>query len=318
VTFFRRALLAVLVAGMVGAAVVPIQAATPVARAVVAPRISSLRLGCQPDAGAIEPDGTLNHVILNDTNLTGPFFRDFVSPIPGVTALGSTIYLMLPTQTWYFRTFTVRGGALTLETTSYPNVNPGAVRHVTRRISAGWGPFAKIVDASDRFPQYTKGGYLYGLIKTGVLARYKVTEATFGAPTVRLNGSRPGFGNFRSLALAYRYRPGSALAADVLIGTTSVGGLDLVTIPVAGVFAPRVTQLRPSGWTFDDLVMGGCNNNNYWLIGVRSNVDRANLYRVDTIAGRSSVIRTYGVIAAPWTPAHSSGIWEPGLYPIRG
>jgi hypothetical protein len=303
---------------MVGAAAIPIPAATPLARALVAPRaISSLRLGCHPDTGAIEPDGTLNHVILNDTNLTGRVFRDFVSTIPGVTALGSTVYLMLPNQTWYFRTFTVRGGALTFETTSYPNFNPAAVRHVTRRISGGWGRFAKIVDASDRFPQYTKGGYLYGLLKAGGLARYKVTEATFGAPTVRLNGYRPGYGNFRSLALAYRYRPGSARAADVLIGTTSVGGLYLVTIPVAGAFAPRVTKLRASGWTFDDLVVGGCNNK-YSLIGVRSNVDRANLYRVDTIAGKSSVIRSYGVIAAPWTPAHSSGIWEHGQYPIRG
>jgi hypothetical protein len=222
---------------------------------MLAASVNGTQLGCQPDVGAIEPDGSLNHVILNNSNLTGPFYRDYVATIPGVTALGATSYAVDSNQTWFFRTFTVRGGVLKLETTRYPNSNPGAVRHVSRAIGGGWGPMTKIVDASDRFPQFTKGGYLYALnAKAGTLARYSVTEATFGAPTLRLNGYRTGYGSFRSLALAYRYRSG-----------------------------------YPGAY----------------------------LHRLDTISGTSSVIRSYGAIGAPWTPAHSSGIWDHGTYPTR-
>jgi len=326
-TVIRRAAVAVLVAGMAATAAFPAQAKTPPAVAVAAPSsagtlassaVSSVRYGCQPAVGAIEPAGGLNHVILNNAKLTGPFFRDYLSTIQGVTALGATAYEVIGSkQTWYFRAFTVRGGALRLETASYPNSNPAAVRRVSRSIGGGWGPIAKIVDASDRFPQYTKGGYLYALnAKSGTLARYKVTEATFGAPTVRLERRRSGYGKFRSLALAYRFRQGYAAAADVLIGTTSGGGLYLITIPVGGTFRPRLTRLRASTWTFDDLVVGTCNNH-YSLIAVRGKLDRAYLYRLDTIAGTSSVIRSYGAIAGPWTSAHSSGIWSHGTYPSR-
>ena len=320
-----RCALAVLVAGIAATAAVPAQAAAPELRAVAAPpsvgtlaaSVRGVQLGCQPDAGAIEPDGSLNHVILNDSNLTGSFYRDYVATIPGVTALGATSYEVDSNLTWFFRTFTVRGGALTLETTRYPNSNPGAVRRVSRTIGGGWGPMTQIVDASDRFPQFTKGGYLYGLnAKAGTLARYGVTEATFGAPTLRLNGYRTGYSGFRSLALAYRYRNGYPGAADVLIGATSAGRLYLITVPVAGTFTPRLTLLRASTWTFDDLVVGGCDNH-YSLIGVRSGIDKAYLYRLDTISGTSSVIRSYGAIGAPWTPAHSSGIWDHGTYPTR-
>lgn len=322
--FIRPAALAVLVAGIAATTAVPTQAATAQTRAVAvtsstatlaASGVSGSQFGCQPQAGAIEPDGSLNHVILNDANLKGPFFRDYVSTLQGVTALGPTTYEFVG-STNYFRTFTMRGGALTLETTSYPNF--GAFRHVSRSIAGNFGAVAKIVDASDRFPAYSKGGYLYTLnVKYGTLIRYKVTEATFGAPTVSGAGTHSTFGNFRSLALAYRYRAGYAGAADVLIGTTSGGGLYLITIPVAAAFSPRVTQLRSSTWKFDDLVVGTCNNNNYSLIAVRSDVDQAFLYRLDTIAGTSSLIRSYGAIAAPWTPAHSSGFWGHGVYPSR-
>ncbi len=317
-----RSAVAVLVAGIAAAAAVPAQAAAPQASAAAAPAsigtlaasVKGVQFGCQPDVGAIEPDGSLNHVILNDSNLTGPFYRDYVATIPGVTALGSTTFEFV-NQVNNLRTFTVRGGALTFETTSYPNF--GTFRHVSRSIGGGWGSVAKIVDASDRFPQYTKGGYLYGLnVKAGTLARYKVTEATFGAPVLRLDGYRTGYSGFRSLALAYRYRAGYAGAADVLVGTTSAGRLYLITIPVAGTFTPRLTLLRASTWTFDDLVVGGCDTH-YSLIGVRSGIDKAYLYRLDTIAGTSSVIRSYGAIGAPWTPAHSSGIWDHGMYPRR-
>jgi hypothetical protein len=323
----RPSALAVLVAAIAATMAVPVQAATPQVRAVAASSsartvaasaLTVQQYGCSPNVGAIEPGGTLNHVILNSSKLTGPFFRDYLSTLPGVTALGSTSYEMVDSnKTWYFRTFTVRGGALKFETKIYPNSNPAAARWTSRSIARGWGSVVKIVDASERGLKYTKGGYLYGLnVKAGTLARYKVTEATFGAPTVRFNAARIGFGNFRSLALAYRYREGYAGAADVLIGTTTWGGLYLITIPVAGAFSPRFTQLRPSAWKFDDLVVGTCNNK-LSLIAVRSDVDRAFLYRLDTIAGRSSVIRSYGALAAPWTPAHSSGIWAQGVYPKR-
>jgi hypothetical protein len=102
--------------------------------------VSGPQCGCQPDVGAIEPDGTLNHVILNDAKLNGPFVRDDISALPGVTALGSTSYEMIVSNsTWYFRTFTVRGGPLTFETTSYPNFNPGAVRRTTRSVGTARG-----------------------------------------------------------------------------------------------------------------------------------------------------------------------------------
>jgi hypothetical protein len=325
-TAIGRAALAVLVAGITATTAVSAQAVTSqAARDVVAApsnvgiaavsAISGNQLGCMPpESGAIEPDGSLNYVFLNGTNLTGPFSRDYVSTLLGVTALGPTTYEFVG-STNYFRTFTMRGGALALETTSYPNF--GAFRHVSRSIPGNFGAVAKIVDASDRATVYSKGGYLYTLnIKNGSLIRYKVTEATFGAPTVSWAGSRTGYSNFRSLALAYRYRDGSAGAADVLIGTTVEGRLTLITIPVAGAFTPRLTQLRASTWTFDDLVVNGCSNNtNYTLIAIRSGTDNAFLYRLDNLALPSRVIRSYGAIAAPWTPAHSSGYWSQGTYP---
>ena len=59
------------------------------------------------------------------------------------------------------------------------------------------------------------------------------------------------------------------------------------------------------------MVVGTCNNH-FSLIAVRSNLDQAFLYRLDTIAGKSSVIRSCGALASPWTPAHSSGFWSQG------
>jgi hypothetical protein len=325
-TVIGRAAFAVLVAGITATAAVSAQAVSAQAARAVAAAPSSVgtvavsasssnQLGClPPEAGAIEPDGNLNHVFLNGANLTGPFYRDYVSTLQSVTALGPTTYEFVG-STNYFRTFTMRGGALTFDTTSYPNF--GAFRHVSRSIAGNFGAVAKIVDASDRFPAYSKGGYLYTLnVKYGTLIRYKVTEATFGAPSVSWAGSRTGYSSFRSLALAYRYRDGYAGAADVLIGTTFEGRLTLITIPVAGAFTPQLTQIRASTWTFDDLVVSGCSNNtNYALIAIRSGTDRAYLYRLDNLAVPSRVIRSYGAIAAPWTPAHSSGFWGHGAYP---
>ena len=85
-------------------------AASSSAGTLAASAVTSLQYGCVPKVGAIEPDGTLNQLILGYSKLNGPFFRDYLSTLPGVTALGSTSYEELDSnKTWYFRTFTVRG-----------------------------------------------------------------------------------------------------------------------------------------------------------------------------------------------------------------
>jgi hypothetical protein len=86
---------------------------------------------------------------------------------------------------------------------------------------------------------------------------------------------------------------------------------------VTGAFAPKLTLLRASTWVFDDLVVGTCNGRQYSLLAVRRATNTAYLYRLDTIAGTSSVIRGYGALASPWGFTHTSGLWLGGLYPSR-
>jgi len=110
--------------------------------------------------------------------------------------------------------------------------------------------------------------------------------------------------------------PGSPGAADVIIATTSTGQLYLITIPVTAAFAPRWTLLRASTCAFDDLIASDCQGH-YALIAVRRSTQRAYLYRLDTIAGTSSVIRSDGASAGTWASVRSSGRWNSGSYPTR-
>lgn len=290
----------------------------PVGGAPSAAAVSLPQFGCFPAAGTVEPSGVFNDVVFNSASVTGPVLRDPISALGVTTALGSTVYV--PTSGMNtFRTFAVRGGYLRLETTRYSNTNPAARTVTSRVLGRGWGIMTKIVDASDRASAYTKNGYLYAVAPaTGTLARYRISEATFGSPTVVSAGVRTGYGSIRSLALAYRYREGSSGAADVLIATTSAGRLELIVVPIGAAFAPSVSVLRTSTWLFDDLFVNQCNTNGrYSLVGVRRSTQRAYLYRLDSIAGTSSVIRSYGQISGAWSSVRSSALWGVGSYPTR-
>lgn len=303
-------------AGVVLAAAIGVSAATP-GHITAASATTLSQMGCFPEAGTVEADGTFNHVVFNDQNVIGPVYRDYISTLGPVTALGSTTLEYVGANT--FRTFAVHAGYLRLDTTRYSNSNPAARTFTSRAVGTRWGNVTKIVDASDRQSAYTKNGYLYGLSpQYGILGRYKVTEPTFGAPSVANAGYRTGYGAFRTLALAYKYREGTSSAADVLIGTTATGQLDLITVPITGTFSPRVTVLRSSTWTFDDLFVNGCNTNGQFsLVAVRHSTQRAYLYKITSISSSSVAMSAYGAISGAWPSVHSSAFWYSGAYPVR-
>lgn len=306
------------VSGLTAAASLVVVALAPVqsAGAAVVPVIDHRQYGCTPDAATVEPGGALNQVVHDSADIAATPWRDFISDVGAVSVLSSTAYSY--TGEHIFRTIVVRDGYLRLQTTRHPNGNPAARTHSSKVLGHGWGSVTKIVDASDRL-EATKRGYLYALApKNGTLARYRVTESTFGSPLVVSAGSRTGYGAFRSLALAYRYRVGTSSAVDVLVGTTSAGRLALIRIPVTSTFAPSVSTMRASTWTFDDLIVSGCNSEDrFALVAVRKSTQRAYLYRIDSFAGTSSVIRSYGAVRGSWASTRSSGFWFHDSYPSR-
>ncbi|CAN7507038.1 hypothetical protein [Knoellia sp. LjRoot47] len=104
-------------------------------------------------------------------------------------------------------------------------------------------------------------------------------------------------------------RAALAAAADVLYATTSAGALYQVTIPTTAAFAPRLTLVRAATWTFDQLASVPCGSR-FALMGLRTAKDHGAIYRVDSFAGTSSVIRGAGSLGPTWTSAHTTGAWD--------
>ena len=274
--------------------------------------------GCQPAFGAISATGGLGRymALANDVTATPAAFA--ITTHTGVTAMSSTAHTSFASGYRYFRTLGVKGGALSHLMTSYPDSNTSQRTTTVRTYGAGWGAFTRLVDASDRATAVTKSGYLYALNPTtGTLARYSVAEGrSFGDLTVRSAGTSAGWTSFRGLTLQYRYRAGSTGAADVLYATTSRGALYQVTVPNTASFAPKLTLVRSSSWTFDQLATVGCGSRSA-LLGIRTGPHQAVLYRVDSYAGTSSVIRGFGQLGSTWAAAHTAGAWDSRLGPAR-
>ena len=274
--------------------------------------------GCQPAFGAISAAGGLGRymALANDVTSTPASFG--IATHAGVTTMSSTTHTSFANGHQYFRTLGVKGGALSHLMTSYPSSNPSERTTTVRTYGAGWGSFTRLVDASDRATAVTKSGYLYALNPTaGTLARYAVAEGrSFGDLRVRSAGTSAGWASFRGLALQYRYRAAATGAADVLYATTSRGALYQVTVPNTATFAPRLTLVRPSTWTFDQLATVACGSRSA-LLGIRTGADQAFLYRVDSYAGASSVIRGFGQLGSTWAAAHTAGAWASLLGPAR-
>ncbi|GAA4109372.1 hypothetical protein GCM10022415_02500 [Knoellia locipacati] len=274
--------------------------------------------GCQPAFGAISATGGLGRYMALANNVTATPAAFAIATHTGVTTMSSTTHTSFASGYQYFRTLGVKGGALSHLMTSYPNSNTSQRTTTVRTYGSGWGGFTRLVDASDRATAVTKSGYLYALNPTtGTLARYSVVEGrSFGDLTVRSAGTSAGWTSFRGLTLQYRYRAGSTGAADVLYATTSRGALYQVTAPNTATFAPKLTLVRSSSWTFDQLATVGCGSRSA-LLGIRTGADQAFLYRVDSYAGTSSVIRGFGQLGSTWAAAHTAGAWDSLLGPAR-
>ena len=276
--------------------------------------------GCQPTFATLDPGGSLDQRIAVHENVTTTPWADRIAEHSGVSTMSSVSATFLESSDrWYFRSLMVKNGSLTHAMTTYPNGNPEVRSTTLRQYGRGWSPLTRLVDATDRGTAVTKNGYVYGLNPTaGTLARYRVVEGrSFGDLTVTSAGSAAGYGGFRGLTLAYRYRAGYAGAADVLLATTRAGALYQITIPNTAAYAPRLTLVRASGWTFDQLAVVQCDGSAA-LLGVRTATDEAYLYRVDSFAGTSSVIRGYGRFGpAPWTATHTAGSWYGMMGPSR-
>ncbi|GAA4109365.1 hypothetical protein GCM10022415_02490 [Knoellia locipacati] len=268
--------------------------------------------GCQPTFATLDPAGSLDERIAVHENVTATPWTDGVAHHSGVSTMSSMSSTHLESSDrWYFRSLMVRNGSLTHAMTSYPNGNPELRSTTLRQYGRGWAPVTRLVDATDRGTAVTKNGYLYALNPTaGTLARYRVVEGrSFGDLTVTSAGSAAGYGGFRGLTLAYRLRAGYAGVADVLLATTRAGALYQITISNTAAYAPKLTLLRASSWTFDQLAVVQCDSSAA-LLGVRTATDEASLYRVDSFAGTSSVIRGYGRFGtAPWTATSTVGSW---------
>ncbi len=317
-----RTLLTTSVAVVLAMAGAATAAASGPVRSTATVGVSSAAFGCTPGFSQIASlDAVLTHQgkTLNYDNLLGvPPEEGTIGPRQGVTALGSTVRTLLPSpMTSSVRNFVVAGGSLQMDLTTFVEQYPPIknVKHTTRTVwNGGWGAVTRLVDASDNGDD-TKNGYLYALIPfTGQLARYRVTESTLGAPTVRWAGVATGYSTYRGLALASRSDVGMSTQADVLLATTTKGQLVKITIPATTAFTPQARVVRAATWTFDQLVLDRCSNGRAAMIAVNSQTDRASLYRVDSLAGATS-IRGFGTIGVAWSAPLSAGFWDYGRYP---
>lgn len=303
-----------------GSAATPAVAAQP--RSVVA--AGSLPLGCQPLASAVMPTGQLVEMITDhDRPLRAPYPEDIyrsIAPAGTVTTLASTSTqwdtVNYPPVYLYSRQFFVRSGALYFGTTTYNTVKQ-TKSFTSRQVGTSWAPFHHLADSSDSWTGNRKAGSLYGVnSRTGTLNRYRVTEKTWGKPSLTHTGSKTGFGGIRSLTLAYQYRPWASDGQDALLATTSKGALLLITIPRSGTFAPRTTVLRSSTWYFDDLAVSNCGSG-WALLAVKKGVKQAHLYYIPAYNGSRTRFTYIGRIGTTWSASRTAGFWSDAEVPLR-
>lgn len=290
-----------------------------VAAAPIASAGSAVPNPCGANFATLSPSGSLDTQITRTENVNATPWVDHIALHSGISTMSSVSHTYLQNSgRHYFRNLVVKGGILTHAMTSYPNDDPARRTTSMRAYGPGWGPMTRLVDASDQGTVVTKKGYLYALNPTaGTLSRYSVVEGrNFGDLTFRSAGSAAGYKNFRGLTLLHRYRAGYAGAADVLYATTTGGALYQITIPNTSAYAPKLSLVRASSWTFDQLAAVQCDSTQL-VLGVRTGADRAYIYRVNSYAGTSSAITGYGQVGSSWIAAHTTGYWESGFAPSR-
>ncbi|GAA4725396.1 hypothetical protein GCM10025782_24390 [Pedococcus ginsenosidimutans] len=272
--------------------------------------------GCRLEASTIEPDADLTQQVFDSSDYGKAPYQERlytapaqVSAMAGVSAQWDAVYY--PSRYLYYRQFAVRTDRLVFGTTHYNTVKQTKA-YTEKKFGTGWGSVTKMVDASDRNPELTKSGYLYAVSgRTGNLARYKVSEKTWGSPSVAAAGAKAGFGGVTAMTLAYQYRAwDDATAVDALLMTTKKGALYLVTMKRSGAFAPRLTLLRGSTWSFDGLALNNCGPRSWILLATNSSSDVARVYEVFPYRGTSTTINQLGKVPGAWDARFTASYWE--------
>jgi len=299
-------------AGSSAAAPAHVPASAPATTAAVSPSSP----GCLLEATTIEPDANLTQQVFDSTDYSKAPYAERIYTAPAqVTAMAGASSqwdgTYSPPRYLYTRQFAIRTDRLVFGTTHYNTVKQTKA-YTEKKFGTGWGAVTKMVDASDRNPESTKSGYLYAVSgRTGNLARYKVSEKTWGSPTVAAAGAKAGFGAVTAMTLAYQYRPwDDATAVDALLMTTRKGALYLVTMKRGGAFAPRLTLLRGSTWTFDGLALNSCGRNTWVLLATNSSTDVARVYEVFGYRGTSTTIKQLSKVPGAWDAKLTASYWE--------
>ena len=282
--------------------------------------------GCLLEATTIEPDGNLTQQVFDSSDYGKAPYPERIYTAPAqVTAMaGASAHwddAYYPPRYLYTRQFAVRTDRLVFGTTHYNTVKQTKA-YTEKKFGTGWGAVTKMVDASDPSTGlgHPKDGYLYAVSgRTGNLARYKVSEKTWGSPTVAAAGAKAGFGAVTAMTLAYQYRAwDDATAVDALLVTTRKGALYLVTMRRSGAFAPKLTLLRGSTWTFDGLALNNCGRNTWILLATNSSTDVARVYEVFGYRGTSTTIKQLSKVPGAWDAKLTASYWEsdiPSLEP---
>lgn len=305
---------AVALVGLAAATVVPAATGSAPASAAVAASVPSAP-GCAPRATTLHGGTTVSEQVFSPFDVSAAPYAVHLTTLPGaVTAMaGASSQLdeaTYPPRHRYTRQFTVRDGELRFGTTTLDR-NEQTRTHVEKSLGGGWAAATRLADASDREVERTKSGYLYAVSsRTGNLARFKVTEQTWGSPTVTPAGSAKGFGAVRAMTLAYQYKVWDPSGQDALLMTTERGALYLVTMGRGKAFVPRLTLLRGATWTFDGLALNNCGPDSWILVAADSARDEARVYEVFRYRGEQTRIKALGRVSGSWTAERTAAYWE--------
>jgi hypothetical protein len=274
---------------------------------------------CRFDATTIEPDGNLTQQMFTGGDYAKAPYPERIYTAPaqvtamaGASAQWDGVYY--PPRYLYYRQFAVRTDRLVFGTTHY-NTAKQTKAYTEKKFGTGWGAVTKMVDASDSNSVPTKSGYLYAVSgRTGNLARYQVSEKTWGSPTVAAAGAKSGFGAVTAMTLAFQYKDwDSAQAVDGVLMTTNRGRLYLVTMKRSGAFAPHLVLLRDSTWNFDGLALDNCGHDTWVLLATNSRTDTAMVYEVFGYRGTSTRIDRLARVPGAWDSLFTASFWESGI-----
>ncbi len=228
---------------------------------------------CQPQVGAISPDGHQSG---------GP-----VEPVfePGKVRLATTFKLA-----WYNGYADMEGWVVQGDSAYYrtyaidieAHLNPDWPNELVR-VGGGWTNFKDL-----EIERYGSRITAYGLRSDGTLFRWTVVDRWKWKAT----GSAPGFASVKSMALISK-----TATYETFLANTRGGALYTIHIPVTSPMKPIVKPVRTRTWQgFEKLIAGKCGNYGTLLIGIDKDTQTAYRYAVGHANGTSTVILSLGKI----------------------